>query len=207
MATYPQTGSILTTNGHDSTRTGLSTSIVIRAGRNTVGAIQTLQVNEERTITMVDEVGTDGHIDSAPTRSTNITGSCERIRFDQARVATAFGRDFIHVHAQRIPFDIDIYDSWFGDASTGNLITTTIVNVWIRSIGYAYRADNWIIIDNMQWEAETIFSKLGNNANASTPGPRGLLLDLNPIELAADRGDRRGSLDAPDLLDDFFTNV
>lgn len=201
----PQTGSIIDgPNGRDSTRTGISTNIVIKVGGTAVGAIQSIQVREQRSIQMVDEVGTDGHIDSVPIKSTDISGECRRTRFDLLRVTEAFSRDFLHVHAQRIPFDIDIYDNWNGGGSAA--IITTIRNVWIQSLSYQYQADNWIIVDDMSFMAEAIYSTL-NGGQAANSGPRGFALQINPIEQQADIGQRRGALDAPGLINDFFTNV
>lgn len=201
-----QTGSIVDgPSGHNSTRTGISTNIVIKVGNTAVGAIQSIQVREQRNIQMIDEVGTDGHIDSVPIKSTDISGECRRTRFDRLRVSEAFSRDFLHVHAQRIPFDIDIYDNWNGDGS--NAIITTIRNVWIQSISYSYTADNWVIIDDMSFVAEAIYSTI-NGQNAAQGGERGSqILQINPIELEADRGARRGALSVPGLIGDFFTNV
>lgn len=201
----PQTGSIIDgPNGRDSTRTGISTNIVIKVAGTAVGAIQSIQVREQRTVTMVDEVGTDGHIDSVPTKSTDISGECRRARFDLLRMTEAFSRDFLHVHAQRIPFDIDIFDNWNGSGSSS--IITTIRNVWIQSLSYNYQADNWIIFDDMSFVAEAIYSTL-NGGQAATSGARGFALQINPIEQQADVGQRRGALDAPGLINDFFTNV
>lgn len=202
----PNTGSIIEgPNGRDRTGTGISTNIIIKVGATPVGAIQSLQVREQRNIQMVDEVGTDGHIDSVPIKSTDISGECRRTRFDRLRVTEAFGRGYLHVHAQRIPFDIDIYDSWNGDGN--NAIITTIKNVWIQSISYQYQADNWIIIDDMSWVAEAISSTI-NGGNAATGGERGAnILQINSIERQADKGQRRGALDAPGLISDFFSNI
>jgi hypothetical protein len=206
MVAWPQTGSIIENpSGRDATFTGISTNIVIKVGATAVGAVQNITVNETRNIMMIDEVGTDGHIDSVPNQSTNINGTCRRIRFDRLRISEAFSRDFLHVHSQRIPFDIDIYDNWNGDGS--NAIITTIRNVWIKSISYQYQATDWVIADEMAWEAETIYSTL-NGSNAATGGLLGAqILQINPIELQSDVGARRGSLDAPGLITDFFTNV
>lgn len=199
---YPQTGStLLGPNGSNKTSTALSTNIIIKVGPNTVGAIQTLSIDEKRSLKMIDEVGTDGHIDSAPTKSTDITGSCDRIRFDRMRVAEAFSRGFVHVHAQRIPFDIIIIDNWNGDGN--NALFTTIKNVWISGISYSYGADNFIITDKMTWEAETIYTQLANGP-AALGGERGIPLAIDSIEQAADVGGRRGSLDSPGLLKAFL---
>jgi hypothetical protein len=199
----PQTGSILEgPNGQDRTGTAISTNIVIQVNNTPVGAVQTLSIREQRTITMIDEVGTDGHIDSVPTKSTDISGECRRTRYDLLRVGPAFSRDFFHVASQRIPFDIVIIDKWNGDGS--NAIITTVKNVWIQSIGYAYQADNWLIIDDMSWVAEAISSTL-NGGLAATSGPRGFALQNDPNEQNTDQGMNRGSLSAPGLISEFFS--
>jgi len=200
------TGSTLeNVDGSNRTGTGISTQIIIRVGANAVGAVQTIEIREERTVTPVDEVGTDGHIDSVPIKSTNISGTCRRIRFDQQRIAEAFSRGFLHAKSQRIPFNIDIYDRWNGDDS--NTIVTTIKNVWITGIDYSYAADNWIITDNMSWMAEDISSTLGvGGGKAASGGSRGILLqtDVAGIEQQTDVGKRRGALDASGLISAAF---
>jgi len=203
---YPRTGSLLTSSkGNNNTGVALSTQILIKVGDVAVGAIQSLSITEARNISMVNELGTDGSIDSAPTGSTVISGSCTRIRFDRLRATEAFGRDFLHIHSQRIPFDISIFDFWQGDGA--DVITTTIKNVWIDNITYSYSQDNWIITDTFQWKAETMYSTL-NGGPAATGGARGgAILSLNAIERAADIGQRRGSMDASGLINDYFLNV
>lgn len=197
------TGSIVNNaNGSDRTGTAISTNIVIQVNNTPVGAIQNLSVREQRTITMVDEVGTDGHIDSVPTKSTDISGECRRIRYDLLRVGPAFSRDFFHVASQRIPFDIVILDNWNGSGS--NTIITTIKNVWIQSIGYAYQADNWLIIDDMAWVAESINSTL-NGGLAATSGPRGFTLQQDTIEQETDQGMLLGSLTPGGLINEMFS--
>jgi hypothetical protein len=199
------TGSIIeAASGRDATFTGLSTMIVIKVGPNAVGAIQTLSVTEARTVTAIDEVGTDGHIDSAPTKSTDYTGTCERLRFDRVRLTEAFGRGFLHLKSMRIPFDIDIFDNWNGDGS--NAIITTIKNVWFTNLTYTLSKDNWLIAETAQWMAEDMYSTL-NGGQAATGGLLGpQILQINTIEQAADIGKLRGSLTAPGLINDFFTN-
>lgn len=198
-----QTGSSVDRNGQNATFTGLSTSIILRVGPNAVGAIQSIDITEARSVSMIDEVGTDGHIDSAPKSSTNVSGSCKRTRYDRLRVSEAFSRGFLHAKSQRIGFDIDIYDNWAGDAD--NMIVTTIRNVWITQLSYTYSASDWIIIDSMNWEAEDISSSIQGN-NAATGGTRGLILqtDADGIEQQTDRGQRRGALDAPGLINALF---
>ena len=195
---YPQTGSGRTMTSNQ-TNTSLSTMIVIKVNDQAVGAVQKLSITEARTIKMIDEVGTDGHIDSAPTASTNITGDCTRIRFERLRIAEAFDRGFLHVKSQRVPFDIHVIDL-MGSVP----IVTVIQNVWIKQISYGYTQNDWIITDDMQWEAETIFSYLGGSTNQSAAqAGGGRSMDAVPwdvYEVAADVGVRRGAMDAPDLL-------
>jgi hypothetical protein len=199
----PQTGSIVTgPGGADVTETAISTNIIIVVNSVPVGAIQSMTVNEQRTLQMIDEVGTDGHIDSVPIKSTNISGECKRIRYNGMRIAPAFSRDFLHVAAQRIPFDIQILDKWMGDGPS--TIITTIRNVWIEKISYGYMADNWVIADDMTWQAEQISSTL-NGGQAGTSGVRGFPLQLDSVEMAADVGSLLGSLSAPGLINQFFT--
>lgn len=199
MANYPNTGSSLfdPATGRNSTRTALSTNILIKVGPNTIGAIQNLSVTEARSIIMIDELGTDGHIDGAPNKSTDISGECKRIRFDRMRVAESFGRGFLHAHAQRVPFDIVVIDNWSGDGNAA--IVTTIQGVWIENISYAYGVDNWVISDDMRWKAQSISSTLANS-NASTGGTRNIPLAIDPIERSADIGQRRGTVDSAGLL-------
>lgn len=201
----PSTGSIIEgNNGANRTGVGLATQIVVRVGPNPVGAIQSIEFREERTVTPVDEVGTDGHIDSAPTRSANISGTCRRFRYDRLRISEAFSRGFLHVKSQRIGFNIDIYDKWSGENE--NMIVTTLKNVWITGIDYSYQADNWIITDSMSFMAEDISSSIQGTSNAATGGERGLILqtDAAGIERQTDRGLRRGALDAAGLITSIF---
>jgi len=211
------TGSTLAYNtGVNKTSTAISTNIIIYVNNTAVGAVQELSIQEARPLKMVDEIGTDGHIDSVPTASTNISGSCKRVRFDSLRIAEAFSRGFLHVSAQVYPFDIVILDK--SKSATANRITTVIKNVWIKGIDVSYSADNWIITENMSWEAETIFSITGGSTNsnasgsasqsAAKGGERGIqhFTFNNPIpniEQAADTGSagRRGALDAGGLID------
>lgn len=192
-------------NGANRTATHLSTNIIIKVQGNVVGAVKSLEINESRGgIKMIDEVGTDGHIDSAPNAATNITGRCTRTRFARMRIAEAFSRGFIHVHAQRLPFDIEVQDI-FHDSDLGNSIITTIENVWIKEISYSYSAEDFVIVENMSWEAERISSILndGNVAKAVANG-RSNPITLNPFEQEADIGKYSGSLDAAGLLNAFL---
>jgi hypothetical protein len=189
-------------DGQNKTFTSVSTNIIIKVGANPVGAITSLSINENRPIAMIDEVGTDGHIDSVPKSATNITGDCKRTRFDNLRIAAAFSRGFIHVASQRVPFDIHIIDTFAG-SDPGSMLTTVIKSVWISKINYTYSASDFIIVEDMSWEAERIYSTIGSgNAVTTVAGGRNLILPGTPneFERQTDRGGRIGSLDASGLL-------
>lgn len=200
------------------TSTAVSTNIIIMVNTQAVGAVQTLQIQEKRTIKMIDEVGTDGHIDSVPVKSTDIGGSCKRVRFDRLRIAEAFSRGFIHVASQVYPFDIMIFDKQ--KRNVENQICTIIKNVWITGIDYNYEVGDWVITDTMTWEAESISSILsGSSADAVAVGGElgikhmgsnlngvqipSLEISGRSIEQLVDTGfaGRRGSLDAAGLID------
>jgi hypothetical protein len=208
MPRTPNTGTVYDDgHGNNATKSHLSTNIIISVDGNVVGAVQTFKLDEARpTIKMIDEIGTDGHIDSAPNQSTDITGSCDRVRFARMRVAEAFSRGFVHVKSQRIPFDIEIHDR-FADADPNNAIVTTVKNVWIKSISTSYAVNDWVISDSMVWAAEDVSSTL-NNANVAqeTSEGRANAITMNPFEQQTDVGQYRGALDAPGLLDAFLSD-
>lgn len=201
----PNTQSALLSNsGKNKTGIALSTNIVIKVDDNAVGAIKSINYSENRQIEAISEVGTDGIIDSAPKSSVTIDGSCSRVRFDGMRIATAFSRGFVHVSAQRRPFDIEIHDI-FTSADDTKQIVTVLKNVWIKSIKTTYDADNFIVSDSMDFMAETVYSHISSGGGniALFGGERSFPLDMDAIEQEADRGGRRGSLDAADLLHAF----
>lgn len=106
MANYPSTGSTLDSK----TRTGLSTQIVIMVNGEPIGAIQSFNTTQSRTNKKIQEIGTDGFIEIVPSSVTAVTLQVTRIVYDGLSVTQAFGRGFVHLHSQRIPFDIVVVD-------------------------------------------------------------------------------------------------
>ena len=210
---YPQTGSLLNLGdgfGTNTTNTAISTNILLAVrtptGYQPIGAVQSMAISEKRSIKMIDEVGTDGHIDSVPNQSTNVTGTCQRVRFQKLRVAEAFDRGFLHVASQVYPFDIVIFDKQKFQVNAQ--VTTIIKNVWIAGIDYTYQVSDWVITDSLTWEAEHIYSTV-TGGPAAVGGQNNLYKPFggagNPnwIESQTDvgSGGRRGSLDAAGLID------
>lgn len=215
----PNTGSTLGLDtGVNKTSTSLSTNILILVNGQAVGAVQSISVDETRPIKFFGEIGTDGHIDSSPSGSTTIKGTCQRIRFDRLRIAEAFGRGFIHARSQVYPFDIWILDRQ--KRKDSQQITTVIKNVWINSITTSYQTSDWVISDTMGYEAETIYSILPGGKSVASGGERaikhfgggdngigkmiaGTNGNLPNIEQLTDTGfrGRRGSMDAGGIID------
>lgn len=196
----PGSTRVLSDSGKNRTATHLSTNINILVEGIAVGAVQKMDVNESGSITMIDEVGSDGHVDSARKSSVNIDGSCTRTRFDGQRIAEAFMRGYVHVKSQRLPFDIEIQDSFKG-GDDASVVITTIRNVWIKSIRYTYSASDFIITEDMTWEAESIDSIMGSGSSVvGSVNSRGIPVVVNPFERSADIGLFRGALDGAGLL-------
>ncbi|MCZ2224567.1 MAG: hypothetical protein LC122_13160 [Chitinophagales bacterium] len=209
-------------DGKNKTSTSLSTNIIILVNDVPVGAIKELSIKERREVKMIDELGTDGHIDSVPTKSTDVSGTCQRLRFDALRITEAFGRSFLHLASQVYPFDIVVLDR---NRRAGNKISTVIKNVWFTDLDTRLSADDWLIQDNVSFVAETIYSVLTSSKagslvgnSAATGRDLGLITsgpfnteDAVDIERVVDTGSggRRGSLDSGGLLDivDFSSNV
>lgn len=206
MATRNTGTSLTDSAGNNATFTHLSTNIIVKVNGQSVGAIKSLDINESRSIALIAEVGTDGIIDSTPNRSTEISGSCSRTRFARMRIAEAFQQGFVHVHAQRIPFDIEIQDI-FADPDPGNAIITTLKNVWIQEIRTKYNAEDFVIVDDMTWKCERIYSVLNNkNVVSATASGRNVPIIIDQFSAQADRGLYSGSLDAAGLLNAFISD-
>jgi hypothetical protein len=205
MAEARNTGTLIKdSQGNNATKTHLSTNIIIKVDGNTVGAVKSLGITESRSISRIPEVGTDGFIDSAPNRATEIGVRCSRTRFAGQRIAEAFHRGFVHASSQRIPFDIEIQDI-FVSSDTANAIITVIENCWISNISYNYSTDDYVITEDMDIIAERIYSVLNsNNVVTSVGNGRAIPIVINQFEAQADRGEFTGALDAAGLLNAFL---
>jgi hypothetical protein len=201
MAEYPQTGSILDSK----TRTALSTQIVVMVNGEAVGAIQSFSETQNRSARRVFEIGVDGTLEIVPESPATFSLRIDRIVYDGLNVTEAMSRGFRNIQAQRIPFDIVVIDNYTGvdlDA-----VITTYENCWFTSIEKSYNADNYIITENVGVEVENIKTLRGGEAVAlsqGTGGARQIPLQIDEVELLADSGVRRGSLDFPGLISASF---
>lgn len=190
--------------------TGLSTQVLIQVNNQTVGAIQRFQPRQNRPIKGVAEVGTDGFVEKVPSQPTDITIDVERIVFDRLSLPSAFARQFINIQAQRVPFNVLVFDRSnvattaadgdVGSDSTG-LITHVYNNCWFQSLQTTYSAGDYIITESATIHCEFVRSFQGNNSSAVDGGLRGIVPDRSGgnIEVLADAGGHRGSLDAVGL--------
>lgn len=190
--------------GNNATKVHLATNILIKVDGLVLGAVKTFQLTEQRDISMISEIGTDGVIDSAPNRSTQITGSINRYRYDRKRLIEATNRGYIHVHSQRIPFDIEIQDI-FADADESNALITIVEDVWFDNLTFTYNAEGFIIEESCNFKAERIYSQInGGNVITSVGNGNGAPLVLNAFEQQADRGAFTGALDQAGLLNAYM---
>jgi hypothetical protein len=198
MPTYPSSGSIL----DSSTRTGLSTQIIIMVNNEPVGAVQTFSVSQSRQTTRVKEIGLDGTVEVVPSSVVEISVSASRIVYDGLSITEAFARGFRNIQAQRIPFDIVVIDQYTG---TGNdAVITTYRNCWFTSISKAYSADDFIVTEDVDIEVEAIETIRQGEAVALSQGLGGgrqlAGTQIDSVELDADSGTRRGAMDFPGLI-------
>lgn len=200
MPSYPKTGS----NLDSTTKTSLSTQIIIMVDNEPVGAMQSFQVSQNRSTKAITEVGTDGIIEIVPTSATTISLSLNRIAFDGLSLPEAFSRGFSNLQSQRIPFDIVVIDQFSG---TGNdAIITTYHDCWFESLSHNYQSSDFTIAQSATVKCTHVSSIRGGEAIALSQGVGGGRqipgAHIDVAEIAADSGanGRRGSLDFPGLI-------
>ena len=192
------------------TNSGLSTQIIIKVFQQPVGALQSLQVTQNRSLARISEVGTDGVIEIVPNKATEYELTATRIVFDQLRLPEAFSRNFRFIAAQRVPFDIDIIDISANNPNVpndeSNRTVMTYKNCWFSSYDTPYQADNYVITETSKLQCETAYmvdvGRSGPIGSALRPVP--VETDAAGIEDVVNKGGRRGSLDAAGLTQSLF---
>jgi len=201
MANYPKTGSILDSK----TKTALSTQIIVLVNGEPVGAIQSLQETQSRSVKRIPELGTDGFIEAVPESPAVVDLSIARIVYDGLSITEAFSRGFTNIKSQRIPFDIVVIDQYTG--TDDDAVITTYEGCWFNRISKTYRADNYIIQQDVSVTVTDIRTMRGGEAIALSQGVGGarqVPSQIDPVELLADSGARRGALDFPGLISATF---
>lgn len=201
------------------TNAGLSTQILVQVDGQSVGAIQSLEISQSRPLERIKEVGTDGVIEIVPNGATDIEIQITRMVFDRKTLPEAFARGFLNIHAQRIPFDVFVYDftsavadpadpreanpndldlnTAFDASLTANGVVTHIYeNCWFTSLNVTYSSDTYLISQNATVYAEFVHSfRDGNQSLSASIGNPDF---KDALERLADTG-RRGSMDARGL--------
>jgi len=200
MPTYPSTGSSL----DSTTKSSLSTQIIIMVNNEPVGAVQSFQESQSRSNKQIQEVGTDGIIEIVPNTAAKVTLTINRIYFDGLSLPEAFSRGFRNLQAQRISFDIVVIDQFTG---TGNdAIITTYHDCWFNNLSITYSATDYVIAQNANVDVTYISSIRGGEAIALSQGVGGARqiagVQIDSVESAADSGagGRRGALDFHGLI-------
>lgn len=205
-------------NGSPRTASTLSTQIIIKVGNNPVGALQRLNVTQNRQLQRIQEIGTDGIIEIVPNQATTYELRVERIVFDLLRLPEAFSRGFRFIASQRVPFDIEVFDITNADenarlgedpASDANVVTMTYKNCWFQSYETPYAADNYLITETANIWAESAFIGSGLGQGQDIPAGGGLRgieaqTDGGGVEREVNTGGRLGSLSAAGLVNSFF---
>ena len=199
--------------GQNKTNSGLSTQIIIKVGTNAVGALQRFDVRQNRPLYRVKEIGTDGVIEIVPQSATEFEITASRVVFDQLRLPESLSRGFRFINAQRVPFDIEVYDissvsppnTAISNVNASGIVVMTYQNCWFTSYSTPYAADNYIITEEASIWAETAYTV---KPTTSVPlGGRGFAAqtDNANIENSVNIGNKRGSLDASGLLKSLFS--
>jgi hypothetical protein len=203
MAEYPNTGTIFdNTDNGSKTRTGRSTQIVVYVEGEPVGAIQSFNESQNRSVKPISEVGTDGVIELVPNQPAKISLTINRIVFDGLSLPEAFSRGYRNIHAQRIPFDIVVIDKFTGDGD--NAVVTTYHNCFFTQLGKNYTVNDYTIQESASVTAEFMSSTRAGGPVADSQGVSGAReipgRQTDSVEQSADTGVRRGPLDFSGLI-------
>lgn len=190
MPTYPHSGSFLIPEIHSN----LSTQITIKVGATTVGAVQSLTIQQNREMHTWEEIGTDGVIEIHPKGAAKINLQVQRVVFDGLRLPEAFARGFINIQAQRIPFNIEILDR-SDSVEVGDAIVHTLNNCWFKSYSPTFTAENFIVREQADIACEYI-TTMRNAISAVQGGKRGVAFDFDTIERNTDVKGIRGRFDS-----------
>tara|TARA_Y100001970_G_C14147669_1_gene810792 strand:- start:425 stop:1060 length:636 start_codon:yes stop_codon:yes gene_type:complete len=210
MADYPSTSTIFDKAGatHGTTRTGLSTQIIVYVNGEPVGAIQSFQETQQRNNKRIAEVGTDGWIEIVPQSPAQVSLTVSRIVFDGLSLPESFARGYKNIHAQRIPFDIVVVDKFAGGDDASKIVTV-YHNCWFSNLSKSYTVNDYTITEQANIDCEYVSSQRAGQAVAETQGVGGGRLNEGKqrdlTEQAADRGDRRGVLDFAGLIEATYT--
>jgi hypothetical protein len=185
---YPISGSSLDRK----ITSGLSTLITVKVGNTSVGALQTLDIKQNRPTVKWQEIGTDGFVENHPKGAANVTASATRIVFDGLSITESFARGFFNIQAQRIPFDIQIIDRQQGDGSLA--VLHTLHSCWFTDIATPYKSSDFLVIQTASFDCLKITTtRMGESA--AIGGINGIGYEFDSIERSTDVKGYQGRLD------------
>lgn len=128
-----------------------TTKILVYVRDELVGAVQSMTIHETRSTQ-------DGLI--------NVTIETARIRFSPTKITEAFEKGIISSTTQKLPLQLVIEEN--------NQEMTRITNAWIRPPPhnpqmYVYSTTDWMIADEIEFEAESITSPQHFSTNDLLP--------------------------------------
>lgn len=187
---YPTSGSTI----NNKINSSLNTNIVIKVGLNTIGAIQNLTIRQNKDIAILEEIGTEGVVDSHPKNAAKITATIRRIVYDQLSITEAFGRGFINLQSQRFPFDIHIIDMSAADEDGNDAVITVLNNCWFKSFETPYDVGGYLIVQSAEINCEYI-TTTRNSESAANGGARDVNYEYDSIERITDTTGKQGRFD------------
>lgn len=117
---------------------------------NKIGATQKLEIKEERPVNLSNKK-------MPKLGRKNVSGTAYRVRIDRTRAQSLFTRGQPHVAAQRQPINILIVND-LTDKKTEKeyKLRTVIENCWITKMPSTYTAEDFIILEEMSFDAELL---------------------------------------------------
>jgi len=189
--TYPKSGSYLRPN----ISSQLSTQIIVKVDEVTVGAIQQLQINQNKNMVYEEEIGTDGIIEIHPQGAAKIELSVQRLVFDQLRITESFARGFINIQSQRVPFNIQVMDTTNAQEDSRNTLVHSFYNCWFKGYSSVVTTNNYLTTETGNIVCEYVTSTI-NGLNAPYGGIRGIKYVYDSVERTTDASGRKGRLDS-----------
>jgi hypothetical protein len=174
---YPNTNSRLETF----ISTSLSTQILIEVDNKKVGAVQSMNITQNRPVERVGEVGFDGALEVVPNSMATVELTVRRITFDGLSLPLAFGRPFHNIKSQRIPFTIKVFDSMYAqaggapdfspEANSPGMVVHEYKNCWFQKLSGSYEVNNYIITQEATIIPEDVVTYFANGTiSPAIPG-------------------------------------
>jgi len=132
--------------------TALSTNtriLILSPDKKTyLGAVQSLNITKKRNVDINNN--TFGPI--------RIKGKIVRARFNGNTLQEIFDKQIMHTNAQKQPFDIWVIDK-IPFQNEDKVMRTELHNCWVTKLNTTYKADDFVIADEMDFIAEKVVTQ------------------------------------------------